>query len=164
MGDPRASNPRKSRGGLWLLTGLVLGAVGAIFLPDLASPYLPAALRGERVEVHGVVDAKEVSGDRLLLTVSGPDGATLVTYRGDVAEIGLLVNVGDSVTIGLDEYAPFASDAPILRVRKQAAAASAEPSPALPADDTLPLPEEEGVDEIEGDDTAELMNEQPAAP
>lgn len=151
MADPRAGSARpKSRAGIWLLVGLVVGALGAIFLPDLAAPYLPDALRAERVEVDGIVEAKDVSSDRLLLTVSGPEGATLITYTGEIAEIGLLVEEGDSVRIGLDAYSPFATDAPILRVRKPRAEGAPDtvdagppdevPAPAPPAADTANVP------------------------
>ncbi len=109
---------KKSRGFGWLLAGIVIGALGAIFLPDLASPYLPDSLRGERVQVAGVIEAKSTEGDRLLLTVGSEAGATLVTFRDDIARIDLLVSVGDSVQLEVDEYTPFIDDADIRRVMK----------------------------------------------
>lgn len=109
---------KKSRGLGWLLAGVVIGALGAIFLPDLASPYLPDSLRTERVQVAGVVEAKSTEGDRLLLTVGSEAGATLVTFRDDIARIDLLVSVGDSVRLEVDEYTPFIDDADIRRVMK----------------------------------------------
>lgn len=109
---------KKSRGLGWLLAGVVIGALGAVFLPDLASPYLPDSLRAERVQVAGVVEAKSTEGDRLLLTVGSEAGATLVTFRDDIARIDLLVSVGDSVRLEVDEYTPFIDDADIRRVMK----------------------------------------------
>lgn len=109
---------KKSRGLGWLLAGIVIGALGAVFLPDLASPYLPDSLRAERVQVAGVVEAKSTEGDRLLLTVGSEAGATLVTFRDDIARIDLLVSVGDSVRLEVDEYTPFIDDADIRRVMK----------------------------------------------
>lgn len=109
---------KKSRSVGWLLTGIVIGVLCAVFLPDLASPYLPDALRGEQEQVAGVVEAKSTEGERLLLTVGSEAGATLVTFRRDIAEIDLLVSVGDSVRLSVDEYAPFIDDAEISRVMK----------------------------------------------
>jgi hypothetical protein len=114
-----AQRPEKKSGGLgWLLTGIVIGVLGAVFLPDLARPYLPDALRGVDEQVAGVVEAKSTEGERLLLTVGSEAGATLVTFRDDIAEIDLLVSVGDSVRLTVDEYAPFIDDARIRRVMK----------------------------------------------
>jgi len=109
---------KKSRGLGWLLAGVVIGVLAAVFLPDLARPYLPDALRGAEEQVAGVVEAKSTEGDRLLLTVGSEAGATLVTFRKDIAEIDLLVSVGDSVRLAVDEYAPFIEDARINRVMK----------------------------------------------
>lgn len=109
---------KKSRGLGWLLAGIVIGALGAVFLPDLASPYMPDSLRSERVQVAGVVEAKSTEGDRLLLTVGSEAGATLVTFRDDIAGIDLLVSVGDSVRLEVDQYTPFIDDAEIRRVMK----------------------------------------------
>lgn len=109
---------KKSRGLVWLLAGIVIGVLGTVFLPDLASPYLPDAMRGEQEQVAGVVEAKSTEGDRLLLTVGSEAGATLVTFRQEIAEIDLLVSVGDSVRLTVDEYAPFIDDAEISRVMK----------------------------------------------
>lgn len=114
-----ARTEKAKRGGFaGLVIGMVIGALGAIFLPDLASPYLPDSLRGERVQVEGVIEAKSTEGDRLLLTVGSEAGATLVTFRDDIARIDLLVSVGDSVQLEVDEYTPFIDDADIRRVMK----------------------------------------------
>jgi hypothetical protein len=110
---------KAKRGGLaGLVIGMVMGALGAVFLPGLAGPYLPDALRGDQVQVAGVVEAKATEGTRLLLTVGSEAGATLVTFRDEIAEIDLLVSVGDSVLLSVDEYAPFIDDAKISRVMK----------------------------------------------
>ncbi|MGD8496886.1 MAG: hypothetical protein PVF05_11900 [Gemmatimonadales bacterium] len=108
------------RGGLaGLLIGLVLGALATIFLPRFAGPYMPAALRGDEVQVSGVVQAKSAEPERLLLTVASESGAMLVTFKKKVAEIDQLVSVGDSVQLTVDEYAPFVEDAKISRVMKR---------------------------------------------
>jgi len=102
----------------WLLGGIVVGILGTIILPRLAAPYLPEVMRGEQQEVSGIVEAKSAEVDRLLLTVGSEAGAMLVTYTKNVAEIDLLIDVGDSVLLVVDEYAPFINDARIRRVIK----------------------------------------------
>jgi hypothetical protein len=119
----------------WLLGGIVIGILGTIFLPRLVAPYLPDALRGEQKEVAGVVEAKSAEVDRLLLTVGSEIGAMLVTYSKDLTEIDLLVDVGDSVVLVVDEYAPFVDDAKIRRVTKrrgEAVVRDAGPSDPVP--------------------------------
>ncbi|MBI2369318.1 MAG: hypothetical protein HYV08_03620 [Deltaproteobacteria bacterium] len=63
--------------------------------------------------------AKQREEDRLLLTVLTPRGAILATFRQKVAEIDLLVDVGDTLTLGLPRYEPFLADPRIERVRKE---------------------------------------------
>ncbi|TDJ49607.1 MAG: hypothetical protein E2O48_00515 [Gemmatimonadetes bacterium] len=108
----------KGGGMAWLLGGIVVGILGTIILPRLAAPYLPEVMRGEQQEVSGIVEAKSAEVDRLLLTVGSEAGAMLVTYTKNVAEIDLLIDVGDSVLLVVDEYAPFINDARIRRVIK----------------------------------------------
>lgn len=69
--------------------------------------------------MSGIVEAKSAEVDRLLLTVGSEAGAMLVTYTKNVAEIDLLIDVGDSVLLVVDEYAPFIDDARIRRVIKR---------------------------------------------
>lgn len=117
----------KGGGMAWLLGGIVVGILGTIFLPRLAAPYLPEVMRGEQQEVSGIVEAKSAEVDRLLLTVGSEAGAMLVTYTKNVAEIDLLIDVGDSVLLVVDEYAPFINDAKIRRVIKSAESDEAGP-------------------------------------
>ena len=102
----------------WLLTGLALGIVGTIFVPDLVRPYLPTFLRGENVEISGIVEAKSREADRLLLTIAGSSGAVLVTYTQQIPEMDLLIEPGDSVILAVREYAPFVEDPSVRRVQK----------------------------------------------
>jgi hypothetical protein len=115
----RTPDKKRSGGLAWLLVGVVLGVLGTVFLPDVAGPYMPDVLRGDDTEVNGVVEAKSTSEDRLLLTVGSDAGATLVTFTKDIPEIDLLVGVGDSVLLAVDEYKPFIEDARIRRVMKR---------------------------------------------
>jgi len=138
----------------WLLIGVIIGILGTIFVPRLADPYLPDALRGDRQEVTGTVEAKSAEVDRLLLTVGGEAGAMLVTFSKDVAEIDLLVDVGDTVVLEVEEYAPFVDDPRIRRVAKKGDARRAAEMPAqgeavedsapdemMPAEDSVPTAE-----------------------
>ncbi len=137
----------------WLLGGIVIGILGTIFLPRFVAPYLPDTLRGEQKEVAGVVEAKSAEVDRLLLTVGSDIGAMLVTYSKDVAEIDLLVDVGDSVVLVVDEYAPFVDDAKIRRVTKGNGRAAIRDTG---ADDPPPEPaQESAVDESQTGDADE---------
>jgi len=141
----RGSSRRKRRWWLWLLVGIVLGVAGTLFLPDLVAPYLPTVLRRQSVEVTGPVLAKRMEQDQLLLTVDTRRGALLATFRQRVSEIGLLVDAGDTITLGLREYRPLVND-PVLEAVKKGpgggpvgrrpvtgrAPEEAEPSPSAP--------------------------------
>lgn len=124
-GRPRkgAGEPGRRRRGrgriLLFLVGLGLGIAGTLLLPRWLDPYLPTALRsGAGEAVEGEVLGKRLEGDRLLLTVETSRGAVLATFGERVAEIDLLVEPGDSVTLGLGRYRPFVEDPSVEGVRK----------------------------------------------
>jgi hypothetical protein len=128
---------KKSRWLWWFASGVILGVLGTLFLPDLLRPYLPDMLKGENVEIAGVVEAKSREADRLLLTIGGDAGAVLVTYTQEIPEMDLLIEPGDSVVLAVREYAPFVEDPSVRRVqkgtaieRRQPAREQADPSPA----------------------------------
>lgn len=104
---------------LAFLAGLALGVAGTTLGPRLAGPYLPEAVRGKTKLVEGVVVRKQQEPDRLLLTVVSEPGSILATFRKKIAEINLLVEQGDTLTLALSGYEPFVDDPPIERVRKQ---------------------------------------------
>ncbi len=108
----------RGRGFLVFLIGVALGAAGAVLLPDLLAPYLPQSLRGSEEMVAGLVTAKERQDDKLLLTVDSPSGAVLATFSKKVAEIALLVDEGDSVTLAVRVAEPFVNDPTIRQVHK----------------------------------------------
>jgi hypothetical protein len=125
-GSPEAA--KKSRWFWWFLSGLVLGILGTVFVPDLVRPYLPDMLKGENVEIAGVVEAKSREADRLLLTIGGDAGAVLVTYTQEIPEMDLLIEPGDSVVLAVREYAPFVQDPSVRRVQKGGAIQRRQPS------------------------------------
>lgn len=102
----------------WFVAGLVVGVVAAVFVPDLARPYLPGVLRGGGEQVTGPVLAKRTEAERLLLTVDTDRGALLAVVRRRVPEIDLLVDEGDTITLSVDTYAPLLEDPVIAAVRK----------------------------------------------
>ncbi len=104
---------------LILLVGIALGVVGTIFAPDVAGPYLHEAFRIKKAEtIDGEVVRKLREGDRLLLTVQTSQGSFLVTFKKKVAEIDLLVQPGDTLTLALRRYEPFVDEPAIERVRR----------------------------------------------
>ena len=131
-----AAGPKGGRPFMVFLVGLTVGVAGTIFLPDLLSPYLPQSLRGAEEDVAGVVTAKERQQDQLLLTVDSRSGAVLATFSRKVAEIALLVDEGDSVTLSVETVEPFVDDPTIRRVQKRRAGSRMEP--ASPAADGTP--------------------------
>jgi hypothetical protein len=80
--------------------------------------FLPGPSKPGAGGVEGRVTAELPEADRLLLTVSTQEGATLVTFNRKMKEIDLLVDAGDSVTLDLKYYSPFVTNPAILRVRK----------------------------------------------
>ena len=127
---PKKEASGKSKWLWWLLSGLALGILGTIFVPDLVRPYLPEMMRGEDVEISGIVEAKSREADRLLLTIAGSSGAVLVTYTRQIPEMDLLIEPGDSVILAVREYAPFVEDPSVRRVQKGSSTIQRRPEPA----------------------------------
>ncbi len=108
-----------------LLVGITLFVVGlglGLGLPLLPSryvdQYVPKALQPNVSALEGKVVQKQREDDRLLLTVSTASGALLATFKHRTAEIALLVDRGDMVTLGLRQYEPFVQDPSITAVMK----------------------------------------------
>jgi hypothetical protein len=133
-----------------LLVGIALGVAGTVYAPHYVKSFLPGPSKPRAGGVEGRVTAELPEADRLLLTVSTPEGATLVTFNRKMKEIDLLVDEGDSVTLDLKYYSPFVTNPAILRVRKAEAPVL---SPGL-------IPEEEAPGALEG--PIEEMAEPPA--
>lgn len=137
-GGDGAGSPRRWP---WLLAGVALGVAATLLAPRFVTPHLPAPFRAGDLRVQGPVLAEQQGEDRLLLTVGTEQGAMLVTFRQQVTEIALLVDEGDTVTLGVREYRPFVEDPTLVGVWKgrhpagDAAADTPSPADALP--DTL---------------------------
>ncbi len=98
--------------------GAGIGFSGIRFIPASVSPYLPVAFQPQTQMVKGIVVRKHQDSERLLLTVSTPQGALLATFTQQMSEIDLLVEERDEVTLGLAQYAPFIHDPVIKGVMK----------------------------------------------
>jgi hypothetical protein len=118
---------KRSRAPLFLL-GLILGVLGAIFLPNYVRPYIPQWVMGKTIVVKGTVAAKQKKENVLLLNVDTPEGALLATFTKKVDEVNLLINEKDTIEFTLPKYMPFIDDPKIIRVVKEKQAA---PGPAL---------------------------------
>jgi hypothetical protein len=124
---------------LMFIIGFVLGiCIGSLFT-DLLQPYLPAVLKPVREEIEGAVTAKELQKEKLLFTVSTPQGAILVTFDEKLSEIALLIAEGDTITLGVHQYEPFVSNPVIIRVRKEAPQRSKSLQRAIPKHSLSPL-------------------------
>lgn len=128
----------------WLLAGLALGVAATLLVPRYLTPYLPAPFRSGELQVQGPVLAEQREEDRLLLTVETEQGAILATFRRQVEEIALLVDEGDTVTLGLRKYAPFVEEPTLMGVykgRPPAGGAAADTGGDRPAEpDTMSRP------------------------
>jgi hypothetical protein len=128
---------------LWVLLiifllGLGVGLILPSVTPKYLDSYFPKIMKSSTQEVKGVVVRKKTDPNRLLLTISSKEGALLATFQKKIAEISLLVDEGDTLTLAVKDYAPFVTDPPILRVKKPEAGS---PTPASPSDAPPPDPE-----------------------
>lgn len=108
---------------LWIglaifILGLAIGLAGTRLIPTFVSQYLPVTFQPHTQVVKGIVVRKHQDSERLLLTVSTPQGALLATFTQQLSEIDLLVEERDEVTLGLAQYAPFIHDPVIKGVMK----------------------------------------------
>ena len=120
------------------IIGLVIGVIGAIYVPGYVRPYIPEWAMGKAIVVKGTVAAKQKKESSVLLTVNTAEGALLATFTRKVDEINLLVNEKDVIEFTLQKYSPLVDDPRITRVLREHEAAPARlpvdaPAPAAPA-------------------------------
>ena len=111
-----------------LLTGVILGVGATTMGPALVAPYLPKSISGHSERIAGEVLRKQREGNRLLLKVATAQGPMLVTFTQKVAELDLLLEPGETVTLITTGYATFVDDPTLERVKRQGGAGVA-PSP-----------------------------------
>lgn len=125
-----------------LILGIAVGVAVSLMGPDYIKAYLPAPAGIKAGGVEGKVVAKALNGGKLLMTFHTNEGATLVTFNKKVAEINLLIEKGDTVTLGIRAYRPFITNPSIKRVMKGEEALTPSPEPTAPAEATpAPSPE-----------------------
>ena len=113
---------------LTLLSGFVLGVGAATMGPTLVVPYLPKSISGQSERIEGEVLRKQREANRLLLKVATAQGPMLVTFTQKVAELDLLLEPGDTMTLITAGYATFVEDPTLDRVKRPGGAGGA-PSP-----------------------------------
>lgn len=129
---------------LILLAGLVGGGALVALAPELVHRAVPGFIRGPGEVVQGEVMRKLEKGDRLLLTVVTPRGAILATFLDRHADVSLLIDEGDQLTLELPRFAPFVSDPAVRQVLKPNRPVPAAPGvgPAAPEATKPPPPAE----------------------
>jgi hypothetical protein len=103
---------------LTLLAGVILGVGAATMGPALIAPYLPKSMSGPRARIEGEVLGKQREANRLLWKVGTAQGPMLVTFTQKVAELDLLLEPGDTVTLLTPGYATFVDDPTLDRVQR----------------------------------------------
>ncbi len=122
-----------------LLTGFILGVGAATMGPALVAPYLPKSMSGQRARMEGEVLRKQREANRLLLKVGTVQGPMLVTFTQKVAELDLLLEPGDTVTLLTPGYATFVEDPTLDRVqRPRGAGVGPSPPPAASGNPQVP--------------------------
>ena len=129
---------------LTLLAGVILGVGVATIGPALIAPYLPKSMSGQRARIEGEVLGKQREANRLLLKVGTAQGPMLVTFTQKVAELDLLLEPGDTVTLITSGYTTFVEDPTLERVKRQGGAEVAPAPP--PASSSGPqVPKEKAI-------------------
>lgn len=99
--------------------GLGIGLSGPILATRYLEPFMPGFLKKPLHPLEGTVTHKQLDQDRLLMTITTQDGTILATFVKQIAEIDLLVEEKDSITLDVRQYEPFVKDPPVLKVNKQ---------------------------------------------
>ena len=127
-----------------LLAGVILGVGAATMGPALIAPYLPKSMSGPRARIEGEVLGKQREANRLLLKVGTAQGPMLVTFTQKVAELDLLLEPGDTVTLLTPGYATFVDDPTIDQVKRRGGAGMG-PSPPPAASGNPQVPKDRAV-------------------
>ena len=117
-----------------LLAGVILGIGAATMGPVVVAPYLPKSMSGQGERMQAEVLRKQREANRLLLKVGTAQGPMLVTFTQRVAELDLLLEPGDTLTLITTGYATFVADPTLDRVQRPSGAGLAPiPPPASPS-------------------------------
>jgi len=94
----------------------------------LVANVVPKSISGQTERIGGEIARKQRETNRLLLKVITAKGPMLVTFTQKVAELDLLLEPGDAVTLITTGYATFVNDPGLERVKGKGGAA-VPPSP-----------------------------------
>jgi hypothetical protein len=106
------------------LVGVVVGFGAATRGPALIAPYFPKMGGGSGERIEGQVVRKQRDGNRLLVKVTTAQGPMLVTFTQKVADLDVLLEPGDVVTLVIPGYATFVEDPVLERVKEPGRAKS----------------------------------------
>ena len=116
------------------LVGAVVGAGVATRGSSLIAPYWPKVASAPGEHIEGQIVRKQRDGNRLLVKVSTAQGPMLATFTEKVADLDVLLDSGDTVSLLVRQYATFVDDPILERVKEPSRAqSSSQPS-------TSPLP------------------------
>jgi hypothetical protein len=99
------------------LVGVVVGFAVANRGPALIAPYVPKLSSGPGEHIEGQVVRKQREGNRLLVKINTAQGPMLVTFTQKVADLDVLLDPGDTVTLMIPGYATFVEDPVFERIR-----------------------------------------------
>jgi hypothetical protein len=99
------------------VVGAVVGFVAANRGPALIAPYVPTVSSGAREHIEGQVVRKQREGNRLLVKINTAQGPMLVTFTQKVADLDVLLDPGDTVTLMVPGYATFVEDPVFERIK-----------------------------------------------
>jgi TOBE domain-containing protein len=102
------------------LIGIVVGIGAASRGPALIAPYLPKTGGGSGEHIEGQVVRKQREGNRLLVKLTTAQGPMLVTFTQKVADLDVLLDPGDTVTLMIPSYATFIEDPVFERIQAPA--------------------------------------------
>jgi hypothetical protein len=104
------------------LVGVVVGFGVANRGPALIAPYVHKASSGTGEHIEGQVVRKQRDGNRLLVKINTAQGPMLVTFTQRVADLDVLLDPGDIVTLMISGYATFVEDPVFERIKAPAPA------------------------------------------
>ena len=104
------------------LVGVVVGFAVANRGPALIAPYVSKSISGAGEHIEGQVVRKQREGNRLLVKVNTAQGPMLVTFTQKVADLDVLLDPGDIVTLIIPGYATFVDDPVFERIKGPAPA------------------------------------------
>lgn len=99
------------------VVGVVVGFSVANRGPALIAPYVHKASSSSGEHIEGQVVRKQREGNRLLVKINTAQGPMLVTFTQKVADLDVLLDPGDTVTLMIPGYATFVEDPVFERIK-----------------------------------------------